>query len=111
MTSSQILTTTLLRQYATSCPGDRIQVSTKLGTVTLVRADFPQANFPTDEVLQAAFLRDLMEQANPCALSVLKGSAGQCLEDQARAVRQVIHAVPVISTQSDRQTSTDSGDL
>lgn len=90
MQSIQINTAPLIRNFATQIDNGRIQVTTKLGTQTLVRAAFARATFPSDEDLQTAFLADLVSRASPGATALLKDIAEQCIADQCAAVRQLI---------------------
>ncbi|AGL46122.1 MULTISPECIES: hypothetical protein [Pseudomonas] len=90
MDSFQITTSPLLRQFATRLDPRTIQVTTKLGVATIIRADFDPVSFPADEDLQEDFLRDLINRANPGALELLNQSLGKCLGDQAKAIRQVL---------------------
>jgi len=89
MSIAQIRSPSALRQFAIRA-GAQIEVSTKLGPQTLLRARFDEVDFPSDEELQASFLRSLIARVTPGALAVLDENAGSCLEDQARAVRAVI---------------------
>ncbi|WP_440788512.1 hypothetical protein [Pseudomonas aeruginosa] len=50
MDSFQITTSPLLRQFATRLDPQTIQVTTKLGVATIIRADFDPVSFPADEV-------------------------------------------------------------
>ncbi|MBM3105682.1 hypothetical protein IIE18_11075 [Pseudomonas sp. V1] len=90
MASIQISTSPLLRQFATRIDPQTIQLTTKLGVATIIRADFAPDAFPSDVDLQADFLRDLITRANPGALDLLEQSINQCLGDQARAIRAVL---------------------
>jgi hypothetical protein len=90
MQSIQINTAPLIRNFATQIDNGRIQVTTKLGTQTLVRAAFARATFPSDVDLQTAFLADLVSRASPGATALLKDIAEQCIADQCAAVRQLI---------------------
>lgn len=89
MSTAQVRSISALRQFAIRA-GSQIEVSTKLGPQTLLRARFDEADFPSNEELQASFLRSLIARVTPGALAVLNENAGSCLEDQARAVRAVI---------------------
>lgn len=55
MDSFQITTSPLLRQFATRLDPQTIQVTTKLGVATIIRADFDPVSFPADEDLQEDF--------------------------------------------------------
>jgi hypothetical protein len=91
MPTAKVLTSPVLRQFAVMS-GSSIEVSTKLGPQTLVRATFDQNEFPSEEELQTSFLNTLVRKACPGALNILEASALKCLEDQAAAVRKVIQA-------------------
>lgn len=93
MDSFQISTSPLLRQFATRLDPHTIQVTTKLGVATIIRADFDQKAFPSDQDLQEDFLRDLISRANPGASHLLDQSFDKCLGDQAKAVREVLGSV------------------
>ncbi|HHH9441227.1 TPA: hypothetical protein ACP32N_003164 [Pseudomonas aeruginosa] len=90
MDSIQITTSPLLRQFATRIDLHTIQVTTKLGVATIIRADFDQGAFPSDQDLQEDFLRDLISRANPGAPVLLNQSFDKCLGDQAKAVREML---------------------
>lgn len=92
MPSAQVITSPVLRQFAVAA-GLSIEVSTKLGHRTLVRATFLPGDFPSDEELQTSFLKSLADRACPGALDILDSNMTQCLEDQAQAVRTVIQAI------------------
>lgn len=93
MDSFQISTSPLLRQFATRLDPQTIQVTTKLGVATIIRADFDQKAVPSDQDLQEDFLRDLISRANPGASHLLDQSFDKCLGDQAKAVREVLGSV------------------
>lgn len=86
MQSSQINTSPLLRNFATRMPDKRIQVSTKLGTQTLVRVDFPPSTYPDNCDQQLVFLQDLILRANPEAFDLLRDVAARCIDDQRKAI-------------------------
>ncbi|MGP0171057.1 hypothetical protein ACSVIJ_04165 [Pseudomonas sp. NCHU5208] len=88
--SIQIHTAPLIRNFATLLDDASIQVTTKLGTETLVRAEFKCTTFPSDTNQQLNFLKEQVDRANPGAIDLLRGVAGRCLEDQLDAVRQLI---------------------
>lgn len=90
MQSSQVRTSPLIRNFATRIGETCIQVTTKLGSQTVVRADFIPGEFPTDSVLQHDFLMELIERVNPNAISLLKDMADRCIQDQAVAVREIL---------------------
>ena len=88
--SIQIHTAPLIRNFATLLDDASIQVTTKLGTQTLVRAAFKCTTFPSESDQQLSFLKEQVDRANPGAIDLLQGVAGRCLEDQLTAVRQPI---------------------
>jgi hypothetical protein len=90
MQSSQVRTSPLIRNFATRLADTRIQVTTKLGSQTLARADFVPGTFPTDADLQHDFLMDLMVRVNPGAIGILKEMADRCIDDQAAAIREIL---------------------
>ncbi|MHC5195154.1 hypothetical protein ACYSUW_15465 [Pseudomonas frederiksbergensis] len=90
MQSSQVRTTPLLRNFATRLDDARIQVTTKLGSQTVVRADFIPTLFPSDAILQHDFLMELALRTNPGAIGILKDMADRCIDDQATAVREIL---------------------
>ncbi|MDF9779170.1 hypothetical protein [Pseudomonas baetica] len=90
MQSSQVRTSPLLRNFATRLDDTRIQVTTKLGSQTVVRADFIPSLFPSEANLQHDFLMDLALRANPGAIGILKDMADRCIDDQATAVREIL---------------------
>lgn len=90
MQSAQVSTAPLVRNFAIVMPDARIQVCTKLGSITLVRADFPSTSYPTDDELQRSFLTSLMAQANPQALGILNGVAAACIKGQQQAIQKVM---------------------
>ncbi|MCK1788668.1 hypothetical protein [Pseudomonas violetae] len=90
MQSIQINTSPLLRNFATLITPTSIQVSTKLGTQTLVRAEFTAANYPPTSEQQLQFLMELISRTNPGALDLLKDVASRCIHDQQRAIGSLI---------------------
>lgn len=86
MQSVQIITSPLLRNFATRMPNERIQVSTKLGSQTLVRVDFLPASYPDSSEQQLDFLMELISSSSPGALDLLKDVAAKCVEDQRKAI-------------------------
>ena len=88
--SIQIHTAPLIRNFATLLDDASIQVTTKLGTQTLVRAAFKSTTFPSDSEQQLNFLKELIDRASPGAIDLLQEVAGRCLEDQLAAVRQLM---------------------
>jgi hypothetical protein len=90
MQSSQIRTSPLIRNFATRIDETCIQVTTKLGSQTVVRADFIPGTFPSESELQHDFLMDLIARENPHAIEILKDMAGRCIEDQATAIREIL---------------------
>lgn len=89
MTSVQVITTPLLRQYATTLDEGIIEVATKLGTTTVSRSSFSIVDYPASAEDRKGFLRGLLN-GNPAALAVLQGVAEKCLSDQMVAVQRVI---------------------
>lgn len=90
MQSVQINTSPLLRNFATRMPDKRIQVSTKLGTQTLLRVDFPLATYPETSTQQLEFLLELISRTNPAALDLLSDVASRCIDDQRRAISNLM---------------------
>ncbi|WP_137188005.1 hypothetical protein [Pseudomonas asiatica] len=90
MPSIQVNTSPLLRNFATLISDTSIQVSTKLGTQTVLRAEFPPATYPATSDLQLQFLIDLIDRTNPGALALLKDVAQQCIDDQRRAIANLM---------------------
>lgn len=90
MTSVQVITTPLLRQYATTLDDGMIEIATKLGSTTVSRSSFSVVNYPASAEDRMDFLRGLLLNANPTALTVLQGVAEKCLSDQMEAVQRVI---------------------
>lgn len=92
MTSVQVMTTPLLRQFATKMDTGFIEVATKLGPSTISRSTFAQADYPSDESLRRAFLMELVHHSNPLAAAILKGAMAACIADQAVAIEKVLLA-------------------
>lgn len=90
MQSIQINTAPLIRNFATQIDDGCIQVTTKLGTQTLVRAAFARSTFPSEADLQPAFLADLISRTSPGGVALLKDIAERCIEDQCTAIRQLL---------------------
>ena len=90
MQSLQIQTAPLIRNFATRIDDACIQVTTKLGTQTLVRAEFERSTFPTESEQQMSFLKELIGRTSPGAIDLLQDVAARCIEDQCAAVRKLI---------------------
>lgn len=90
MSSKQVQTTSLLRQFATEMGDGEIAVTSKLGINTLSRVRFKQIDYPSVEADQVTFLRCLVTSEFPNAGLVLDGMFEQCLLDQAKAVSTLL---------------------
>lgn len=90
MPSVQVITTPLLRQYATTLDDGMIEIATKLGSTTVSRSSFSIVEYPSSAEDRKDFLMGLLLDGNPAALAVLQGSAEKCLNDQMTAVQRVI---------------------
>nr|WP_011923267.1 hypothetical protein [Pseudomonas fluorescens]CAM96501.1 hypothetical protein pQBR0469 [Pseudomonas fluorescens SBW25] len=94
MPSVQINTSPLLRNFATLMPNTCIQVTTKMGPQTLLRAEFPPADYPVDSDQQLQFLLDLIATSNPGALDLIHEVASRCVEDQRTAIGNLLRSAP-----------------
>lgn len=92
MNSAQVQTSPTLRNFATRISETNIQVTTKLGGQTLVRANFPPSSYPEEAERQLEFLHQLITQTNPGALDFLQEVAGRCLEDTRTALSKILAA-------------------
>ena len=92
MNSYQIHTAPLVRNFATRIDESCVQVTTKLGTQTLVRANFMSSSFPDEVEGQIDFLQQLIRASNPGALDLLQEVAVRCLEDARSAVATLLAA-------------------
>lgn len=90
MPSVQINTSPLLRNFATLMPNACIQVTTKMGPQTLLKAEFPPDEYPVDSDLQLQFLLDLIAASNPVVLDLIREVASRCVEDQRKAIGDLL---------------------
>ncbi|MBM5458927.1 hypothetical protein H8F21_15275 [Pseudomonas sp. P66] len=90
MRSSQINTSPLLRNFATLITTTSIQVSTKLGSQTVLRAEFSPSTYPDNADQQLMFLSELIARTNPGALDLLKDVAERCIDDQRKAIANLM---------------------
>lgn len=86
MVSVQIQTAPLVRNFAIPLAGSAVQVCTKLGPLTVMRATFDLKNYPIDAEEQRQFLTELVCRSNPAAIDLLQDTACRCIEDQQRAI-------------------------
>lgn len=90
MSSVQVSTTSLLKQFATELGEGELAVTSKLGATTVSRVRFKKLDFPAHADDQLGFLQSLIEQEHPTAPQILSSMYGQCLNDQAKAVNTLL---------------------
>ncbi len=90
MSSTQIITTTLLRQFATIVGDEEVSLTSKLGPSTVSRVRFKQMSFPAAEDDQIGFITELVEAQYPLARKSLQGMFEACISDQAKAVKELL---------------------
>lgn len=90
MTSVQVATTSLLRQFATEIAAGELAVTSKLGSSTVSRVKFKRLEFPAGHEEQLGFLKGLIELQHPTAPEILRTAYSACLSDQVKAVNSLL---------------------
>lgn len=90
MRSVQIITSPVLRQFATIVGEGELAVTTKLGSSTVSRVKFKRMDFPSNPGEQVKFIQGRIANEYPTAETMLAGMFMRCIEDQIGAVNQLI---------------------
>tara|TARA_R110002124_G_scaffold128157_10_gene288644 strand:+ start:18154 stop:18456 length:303 start_codon:yes stop_codon:yes gene_type:complete len=90
MSSTQITTTALLKQFATYVESDEVTITSKLGTSTVSRVRFKRLSYPSSHNDQECFIRSLIEADYPKAQQTLQGMYDKCINDQMRAINNLL---------------------
>lgn len=88
--SKQVITGPTLRQFATVVEDDDLVVTSKLGPSTVSRVRFKRLAYPATSSEQAVFLKALVLTEYPVAMTILGKMFEQCIEDQAKAINQLL---------------------